>query len=157
MPDLNNINFDNDVVFTWNGTTSGVKVPNGDFIPENRKGLTICDATSAIFSMKLNWPKLDVVTWSWQKVLGSEAAHGMIALSPRAIKRLESFTPSWPIPKVFRIATNKKVNEAIFEGETINTPSLLCVEDVLYSLRWAKSIGGMSELISISDNNLSVS
>ena len=154
LPDFSKSNSDNDIIFTWNGTTSGVRVKDASWIKDDRKGLTICDATSAIFSMKLDWPKLDVTTWSWQKVLGSEAAHGMIALSPRAIKRLESYTPSWPIPKIFRLATNKKVNEGIFSGETINTPSLLCAEDVLYSLRWAKSIGGMSELIKISENNL---
>ena len=156
LPDLKKVNFDNDVVFTWNGTTSGVRVPNADWIPDNREGLTICDAPSGIFSMDIYFNKLDVITWSWQKVLGGEAAHGMLALSPRAIKRLETHTPSWPIPKLFRLANKKKLVKGIFEGSTINTPSMICVEDVIDSLNWVESVGGTSELIKISNENLKI-
>ena len=156
IPDLKKVNFNNDVVFTWNGTTSGVRVPNAEWIPDNREGLTICDATSGIFSMDIDFNKLDVITWSWQKVLGGEAAHGMLALSPRAIKRLETHTPSWPIPKLFRLANKKKLIKGIFEGATINTPSMICVEDVIDSLNWVESVGGTSELIKISNENLKI-
>ena len=156
IPDLKKVNFNNDVVFTWNGTTSGVCVPNAQWIPDNREGLTICDATSGIFSMDIDFNKLDVITWSWQKVLGGEAAHGMLALSPRAIKRLESHTPSWPIPKLFRLANKKKLVKGIFEGSTINTPSMICVEDVIDSLNWVESVGGTTELIKISNENLKI-
>tara|TARA_B100000427_G_scaffold40006_1_gene28832 strand:+ start:426 stop:1589 length:1164 start_codon:yes stop_codon:yes gene_type:complete len=156
LPDFSKSNSDNDIVFTWNGTTAGVKVKNLDWISDTRKGLVICDATSAVFSMKVDWKKLDVVTYSWQKVLGSEAGHGMIILSPRAVERLESHTPPWPIPKIFRLAKEQKFNKDIFSGATINTPSMLCVEDVLYSLNWAESIGGIEELINISKRNLEI-
>ena len=156
LPDLSKVNFDNDVIFTWNGTTSGVRVPNANWIPEDRKGLTICDATSGIFAMKMDYKKLDVITWSWQKVLGGEGSHGMLALSPRAIQRLETYVPDWPIPKLFRIANKKKLIKGIFEGSTINTPSMICVEDVLDSLKWVESIGGSNEIVKISEENLKI-
>jgi phosphoserine aminotransferase len=156
LPDLQKINFDNDIVFNWNGTTSGVCLPNGDWIPDNRKGLTICDATSAVFAMDMDWHKLDVITWSWQKVLGGEAAHGMIALSPKALERLSEYQPTWPIPKIFRLANNMKVIEGIFKGETINTPSMLCVEDAIDALNWIQSIGGSKGSIDKSQSNLQV-
>ena len=156
LPDFQKINFDNDIVFNWNGTTSGVCLPNGDWIPDNRKGLTICDATSAVFAMDMDWHKLDVITWSWQKVLGGEAAHGMIALSPKALERLSEYQPTWPIPKIFRLANNMKVIEGIFKGETINTPSMLCVEDAIDALNWIQSIGGSKGSINKSQSNLQV-
>ena len=156
LPDFQKINFDNDIVFNWNGTTSGVCLPNGDWIPDNRKGLTICDATSAVFAMDMDWHKLDVITWSWQKVLGGEAAHGMIALSPKALERLSEYQPTWPIPKIFRLANNMKVIEGIFKGETINTPSMLCVEDAIDALNWIQSIGGSKGSIDKSKSNLKV-
>ena len=156
IPDLSQVNFDHDVVFCWNGTTSGVRVPSANWIPDDRKGLTIVDATSACFAMHLEWHKIDIATFSWQKSLGGEAAHGVIVLSPRAVERLENYTPFWPMPKIFQLTKNGKLIEGIFRGETINTPSLLCLEDLLAALDWAEEIGGLDALVKRSEENLSV-
>ncbi len=156
LPDLENLDFQNDIVFTWNGTTSGVCVPDGDWIPQNREGLTICDATSAVFSLDIPWEKIDVATYSWQKVLGGEGGHGVIILSPRAIERIENYKPQWPMPKLFRIKKGNNLNKSIFSGSTINTPSMLCIEDLLDSLNWVKEIGGLPELIKRTNRNFKI-
>ncbi len=156
LPDLSAVDFSRDVVFPWNGTTAGVRVPDGDWIPMDREGLTICDATSSAFAMEMPWHRIDVATWSWQKVLGGEAAHGMLVLGPRAVERLESFQPDRPLPKIFRLTKNGKLIEGIFEGDTINTPSMLCVEDAIDGLRWSLSLGGLTQLIRRSEQNLRI-
>ena len=153
LPDLSQVNFADDVLFTWNGTTSGVRVPNGDWIPDDREGLTFADATSAVFAYDIPWDKIDVATFSWQKVLGGEGGHGVLILGPRAVERLETYTPAWPLPKVFRLVSKGKLAEGVFKGETINTPSMLAVEDCIFALEWAKSLGGLSGLQARSDAN----
>jgi phosphoserine aminotransferase len=156
LPNLAKVDFSKDVLFNWNGTTSGVRVPNANWIPQDRKGLTICDATSAVFAMNMEFKKLDVITWSWQKVLGGEAAHGMMALSPKAVERLENYTPNWPLPKIYRLTKKGKFADDVFKGATINTPSMLCVEDALDAMAWVESIGGLSGSVKRSENNLEV-
>lgn len=153
LPDLTTVDWSNDVLFTWNGTTSGVRVPNGDWIPDDREGLSFADATSAVFAYDIPWDKIDVATFSWQKVLGGEGGHGVLILGPRAVERLESYTPKWPLPKVFRLVSKGKLTEGVFKGETINTPSMLAVEDAIFALEWAKDLGGLKGLIARSDAN----